>query len=87
MTSYGARLSAQRTPARRPALVAMVPIAGSSIAAGWNGTSWTLQHTASPAGSTVHLLGSVSCAQAGGCTAVGDYATPAGGLTLAEAGP
>jgi hypothetical protein len=57
-----------------------------TIAAGWNGTSWALQGTASPAGSTVHLLGSVSCAPASGCTAVGDYETSTGaGLTLAEA--
>jgi hypothetical protein len=34
----------------------------------------------------VHLLGSVSCAPASRCTAVGDYETSTGaGLTLAEA--
>jgi len=57
-----------------------------TIAAGWNGTSWALQGTASPGGSSMHLLGSVSCAPAGGCTAVGNYATSTGAmLTLAEA--
>jgi len=56
-----------------------------TVAAGWNGTSWAPQRTASPAGSTTHTLPSVSCVHARPCVAVGSYLTNTGMLTLAEA--
>ena len=41
----------------------------------WDGTSWTLQATPSPAGALYSFLRSVSCTSAGACIAVGDQAT------------
>lgn len=39
----------------------------------WNGTKWTLEATASPAGATGSQLSGVSCTSATACTAVGGY--------------
>ena len=54
-----------------------------TLAERWNGTSWTVQRTPNPGGakfsanSSNELLG-VSCSSRTACTAVGDYANPAG---------
>jgi hypothetical protein len=42
----------------------------------WNGTSWKLQTTPDPAGTTSSALESVSCTSASQCIAVGNYLTP-----------
>ena len=59
---------------------------GSAFAEGWNGSSWTLQNIANPAGASASALYGVSCHAAGACTAVGDSYYPANStfLTLAE---
>jgi hypothetical protein len=56
----------------------------SSFAENWNGTSWTLESTPEPAGTSSSSFSSVSCAGTGTCTAVGEYASGTGDLTLAE---
>ena len=43
----------------------------STLAAHWNGTSWTITPTPNPAGSTLSSLNGVSCPRAGVCFAVG----------------
>ena len=50
----------------------------------WNGTSWKLQSTPSPAGAKDAELNGVWCASASACTAVGDYYTSVTRTTLAE---
>jgi hypothetical protein len=50
----------------------------------WNGTSWAIVPTASPAGAKSSQLISVSCRSAGSCYAVGNYTTKAVGKTLVE---
>jgi hypothetical protein len=42
------------------------------LAEAWNGSSWTIQTTPNPSGSTFNQLNGVSCASPGACTAVGD---------------
>ena len=42
-----------------------------SLAEGWNGVEWTMLTVPEPAGATESSLGSVSCAPASGCAAVG----------------
>ena len=55
------------------------------LAESWNGTTWTIQATPKPAGSTGSSLSGVSCSSATACTAVGGYTNSAGkGVTLAE---
>jgi hypothetical protein len=56
-----------------------------SLAEAWNGTSWTIEATPSPAGSSEGILAAVSCAAADTCEAVGND-TDADGtqVTLAE---
>jgi hypothetical protein len=44
-----------------------------TLAERWNGTSWKIQPSPSPAGATSSILLGVSCASAGACVAVGDY--------------
>jgi hypothetical protein len=39
----------------------------------WNGSSWTLQSTPNPAGSTNSVLQNISCFDQRGCIAVGDW--------------
>jgi hypothetical protein len=39
----------------------------------WNGTSWTVEKTVNPAGSSVVELDGVSCPAAGFCVAIGEY--------------
>ena len=56
-----------------------------TLAEFWNGTSWTVQPSANPAGSQATILTGVSCVSAAACTAVGDYRADSGAyLTLAE---
>ena len=51
----------------------------------WNGTTWMVQTTPSPAGADESPLNSVSCTAASTCTAVGEYQDSSGTyLTLAE---
>jgi hypothetical protein len=55
------------------------------FAEGWNGTTWTVQTTPSPAGTDWSPLNGVSCTSAAACTAVGEYQDRSGTyLTLAE---
>jgi hypothetical protein len=55
------------------------------FAEGWNGTTWTVQTTPSPAGADESPLTGVSCTAASTCTAVGQYQGTSGTyLTLAE---
>ena len=55
-----------------------------AFAESWDGTSWTLQTTPAPAGASTSSLSSVSCANTGTCSAVGEYGSGTGDLTLAE---
>jgi hypothetical protein len=55
------------------------------FAEGWNGTTWTVQTTLSPAGTDDSPLNAVSCTAASACTAMGEYQNSSGTyLTLAE---
>jgi hypothetical protein len=57
----------------------------SSLAEGWNGTTWALQTPAGGAGEASSSLQAVSCVTAKACTAVGRYTTTEGAtLTLAN---
>ena len=47
------------------------------LAERWNGTSWRIQATPSPAGSTGGFFLAVSCSSPGACTAAGSYTTSA----------
>lgn len=44
-----------------------------SLAAGWNGTAWSLQTPATPSGATAHDLAAASCSATRACTAVGSF--------------
>jgi hypothetical protein len=55
----------------------------SSLAEAWNGSTWIVQSTPSPAGSTFSELASISCTSSSACTAVGSYSTGSGMLPLA----
>ena len=77
--------AAQRPPA--PAAGDYTNSSGTTLtlAERWNGTSWTVQATPKPHGSTGSFLNGVSCSSATACTAAGDYTNSAGTtLTLAE---
>ena len=50
----------------------------------WNGSSWTLQTTPSPSGTSGTALLGVSCTSANACTAVGTYTADSRSRTLAE---
>jgi hypothetical protein len=55
------------------------------FAEGWNGTSWTVEATPSPAGTDWSPLNAVSCTAPGTCTAVGEEQDRSGTyLTLIE---
>src|SRR5262249_17405030 len=49
-----------------------------SLAEGWNGSKWTLQPMASPAGALKTRAAGVSCMASGVCAAVGSYEQSAG---------
>jgi hypothetical protein len=56
-----------------------------SLAERWNGTTWTIQSTPSPAEAKASRLLGVSCSSSTACTAVGYYTNSAGvQVTLAE---
>ena len=55
----------------------------SALVEQWNGTSWSLDPIATPAGAQSGELSGVTCAN-GSCTAVGDYETPVSRWTLVE---
>jgi hypothetical protein len=56
-----------------------------TLAARWNGSTWTIQATPNPAGPDSALLTGVSCTSASACTAVGYSGTSTGTTaTLAE---
>jgi len=60
---------------------------GATLAEAWNGSSWSIQATPNPAGTTgIDLLQSVSCSSSTVCTAVGHFTSSsvAGASTLAE---
>jgi hypothetical protein len=50
----------------------------------WNGAAWTVQPTASPAGSTAAQLSGVSCTSSSACTAIGFYSVHHRSVPLAE---
>jgi hypothetical protein len=54
------------------------------LAEQWNGVTWAIQPTPSPAGAPQTLLSGVSCQAAAACTAVGKQLTSTQTLTLAE---
>ena len=56
-----------------------------TLAEHWNGSSWTVQDTPNPAGSSDRILAAVSCASPASCTAAGSYTSSSGeSRTLAE---
>ena len=67
-TAAGSEIDSSQTP---------VP-----LAAGWNGTSWSVQSVPGPAGSPGSGLSGVSCGSPAACTAAGSYDTPSGGTAL-----
>jgi hypothetical protein len=56
----------------------------STLVEQWNGTSWTLQSTPKPRGTSQSLLNAIACTPTGGCTAVGWYSTKRAQLPLIE---
>ena len=61
------------------------PYGGQTLAEAWDGTSWRIQATPSPA-STLNELSGVSCVAAGPCVAAGSAPDPGGySATLVEA--
>jgi hypothetical protein len=46
-----------------------------TLAERWNGTSWTIQATPNPAGTTAAMLTGIACSAATACTAAGGYST------------
>jgi hypothetical protein len=55
-----------------------------TLAEHWNGTKWSIKHTANPAGGSSIVLSGVSCASASACTAAGSYNNGTRSVTLAE---
>jgi hypothetical protein len=55
-----------------------------TLAEAWNGTSWSIETTANPGGTSVAQLSGVSCASTTACTAVGYSESPGPAVTLAE---
>jgi hypothetical protein len=53
-----------------------------TLAERWNGITWVIQKTPSPAGALGSFLVSVSCPTTKACTAAGFYVTHSGGLAL-----
>jgi hypothetical protein len=49
-----------------------------TLAEAWNGSSWSIQTTPNPSGSTESVLDGVSCTSTGACSAVGDYVDSSG---------
>ena len=55
-----------------------------TLAARWNGTTWSPELPPNPTGASDSVLSSLSCALASACTAVGSYFNGTTGVTLAE---
>ena len=55
-----------------------------TLAEGWNGKKWKVEHTPNPTGTTSIDLSGVSCSSATACTAVGTYTAGDRELMLAE---
>jgi hypothetical protein len=55
-----------------------------TLAETWNGSSWKVQATPNPEGTTLSALTGVSCTAGDSCTAVGYYGSQSGLATLAE---
>src|SRR5436305_1806923 len=55
-----------------------------TLAERWNGTKWSIQHTAPPTGGSNSSLLGVSCVSAHTCTAVGTYSNGTALVTLDE---
>jgi hypothetical protein len=55
-----------------------------TLAEVWNGTKWAIQATPNPSGSTIAVLGGVSCTGAAACETVGTSFSPGVHKTLAE---
>jgi hypothetical protein len=53
------------------------------LAEAWNGSTWTVQSTPTPVGSTFSELTAISCTSSSACTAVGSYSTGGGMVPLA----
>jgi hypothetical protein len=59
--------------------------ASKTLAEAWNGTTWAIQPTLNPAGSTRTRLDAVSCTSPTACTAVGGHVNTSGAsVTFAE---
>ncbi|HEV2371234.1 MAG TPA: hypothetical protein VGS19_03615 [Streptosporangiaceae bacterium] len=56
-----------------------------TLAEAWNGSTWSVQSTANPAGTKSAILNRVVCTSASACIAVGDSTTGTTTSTLAEA--
>jgi hypothetical protein len=50
----------------------------------WNGSTWTIQATPAPAGSTDTYLDDISCSSASACTAAGDWNNAGANVPLVE---
>ena len=57
---------------------------GATLAEGWNGTKWSIQHTPNPTGGSLIIQNGVSCTSASACTAVGASSNGTTTVTLAE---
>jgi len=58
---------------------------GSIVAAGWDGSSWSIQQTDNPSGAITSDLNGISCTSETACTAVGSFTNGAGtAVTLVE---
>ena len=55
-----------------------------TLAEVWNGTEWAVHTTPNPSGSTITILGGVSCTGVAACEAVGTSFRPGAHKTLAE---
>jgi hypothetical protein len=54
------------------------------LAESWDGSSWSIQPTEVPSGSTASYLAGVSCTSPSACTAVGQFSTTRGAQALVE---
>jgi hypothetical protein len=83
--------TAELTDVRCTAAAACIAVGDSSdgvhtttLAESWNGTSWSIQSTANPAGATTSTLSGIACTSGTACIAVGDSVDGPDTTTLAE---